>query len=87
MEKEYGLPYYPHISVGWDNNPRFNGFRPGIVKNNPPEEVKKGFVMRGNMQTAIRDRRRLLRLTAGMNGRKQAIWNRMTGMDMGIWRL
>ena len=45
MEKEYGLPYYPHISVGWDNNPRFNGFRPGIVKNNPPEEVKKGFVM------------------------------------------
>ena len=23
IEKEYSIPYFPHISVGWDNNPRF----------------------------------------------------------------
>ena len=34
---KYDIPYFPHISVGWDNNPRFKEFRPGIVKNNTPE--------------------------------------------------
>lgn len=45
IEKEYSVPYFPHISCGWDNNPRFKNFRPGIVKNNTPENVKKGFEM------------------------------------------
>ena len=45
MDREYSVPYFPHVSVGWDNNPRFKGFRGGIVKNNTPEEVKKGFEM------------------------------------------
>ena len=39
--KKYDIPYFPHISVGWDNNPRFNNFRRGIVKNNTPEEIEK----------------------------------------------
>lgn len=43
VDKDYDVPYYPHISVGWDNNPRFQAFRPGIVKNNTPENVKKAF--------------------------------------------
>lgn len=33
-------PYFPHVSVGWDNNPRFWGFRPGIVRNNTPERFE-----------------------------------------------
>ena len=41
----YNIPYFPHISVGWDNNPRFKEFRPGIVKNNTPENVEKAFIM------------------------------------------
>lgn len=45
LEKDYKLPYFPHISVGWDNNPRFIGLRQGVVKNNTPEMVKKGFEM------------------------------------------
>ena len=32
----YSIPYFPHVSVGWDNNPRFREFRGGIVKNNTP---------------------------------------------------
>lgn len=45
IEKEYSVPYFPHVSCGWDNNPRFKEFRPGIVKNNTPENVEKGFRM------------------------------------------
>ena len=41
IEKTYKVPYFPHVSIGWDNNPRFNRFRPGIIKNNTPENVKK----------------------------------------------
>ena len=40
-----GIPYFPHISVGWDNNPRFQNFKPGVVKNNTPDKVQKGFEM------------------------------------------
>ncbi len=41
IDENAGLPYYPHISCGWDNNPRFKKFRPGIVKNNTPENFEK----------------------------------------------
>jgi hypothetical protein len=45
IDREYEIPYFPHISVGWDNNPRFHGFRGGIVKNNTPEAIEEGFRM------------------------------------------
>lgn len=38
------IPYYPHVSLGWDNNPRHHGFQPGILRNNTPENVKKAFL-------------------------------------------
>ena len=40
IDREFNIPYYPHVSVGWDNNPRFMGFRDGIVKNNTPEAIE-----------------------------------------------
>ncbi|MBQ2793469.1 MAG: glycoside hydrolase family 99-like domain-containing protein [Clostridia bacterium] len=43
-EKDYGIPYYAHVSCGWDNNPRFKKFRPGIVKNNTPEAFERALV-------------------------------------------
>jgi hypothetical protein len=45
IDNEYSVPYFPHISCGWDNNPRFRKFRKGIVKNNTPENIKKGMQM------------------------------------------
>ena len=45
IDKAYSVPYFPHISCGWDNNPRFRRFREGIVKNNTPENFKKGMQM------------------------------------------
>ena len=41
IDKTSDIPYFPHVSCGWDNNPRFKKFRPGIVKNNTPENFEK----------------------------------------------
>jgi hypothetical protein len=48
VEREWALidqtctiPYFPHVSLGWDNNPRFKEFRPGIVRNNTPGNVQR----------------------------------------------
>ncbi len=40
-EDTYGIPYFAHVSLGWDNNPRFKKFRPGILRNNTPENIEK----------------------------------------------
>ena len=37
----YDIPYFPHVSIGWDNNPRFQEFRRGVCKNNTPENFEK----------------------------------------------
>jgi len=39
------IPYFPHVSLGWDNNPRFNAFRPGIMKNCTPENIERALRM------------------------------------------
>ncbi len=44
IEDTYEIPYYPQISLGWDNNPRFMDFKPGITKNNTPENVEKALI-------------------------------------------
>lgn len=43
LDKEYTVPYFAHVSVGWDTNPRFKEFRSGIIKNNTPENVRAAF--------------------------------------------
>jgi len=45
IDKDYQVPFYPHISVGWDNNPRFQNFKAGIMKNNTPENIEKALRM------------------------------------------
>ncbi len=45
IDGEYTVPYFPHISCGWDNNPRFRRLIPQCVKNNTPENVEKGMQM------------------------------------------
>jgi hypothetical protein len=45
MDEIYDLPYFPHVSIGWDNNPRFKTFRPGVVKKNTPENVQKALAL------------------------------------------
>ena len=45
IDREYDLPYFPHVSCGWDNNPRFRRFRSGIVRGNTPEMIERGLRM------------------------------------------
>ena len=38
------LVYYPHVSVGWDSNPRYLKLQPeGILRNNTPDHIEKMF--------------------------------------------
>lgn len=45
INETYDIKYYPSISLGWDNNPRFMDFKPGVTKNNTPENVEKALGM------------------------------------------
>lgn len=36
-DREYDVPYYPHISVGWDNNLRCYDLKRDFITNNTPE--------------------------------------------------
>ncbi|MCL2517166.1 MAG: glycoside hydrolase family 99-like domain-containing protein [Oscillospiraceae bacterium] len=45
LSAAYKIPYYAHVSIGWDNNPRFEMFRPGVVKNNTPDEIEKALIL------------------------------------------
>ena len=40
LNANYTVPYYPHVSVGWDANPRYTMFRPGIITHNEPEHFE-----------------------------------------------
>ncbi len=45
LDQSLDVPYFPHVSLGWDNNPRFHRFRPGILKNCTPENIERALVM------------------------------------------
>ena len=45
IDRTFKMPYYPHISVGWDSSPRYNSDRHDACLENTPENVKKGFEM------------------------------------------
>ena len=37
--------YFPHVSIGWDNNPRFKRFGGAVTRNNTPENFELGLRM------------------------------------------
>ena len=41
---ETGMTYFPHVAVGWDNNPRYKKYRDNVAVNNSPD----------NFETALR---------------------------------
>ena len=38
---KYDREYFPNVSIGWNNNPRFTDFREGIITDSNPEIFKK----------------------------------------------
>ena len=45
IRAEYPVPYYPHVTVGWDNNPRHKFLTLPIMKDATPSNFKKGLLM------------------------------------------
>ncbi len=43
VKAELNLTAYPHVSLGWDSNPRYNQFHDDVCTDNTPENVQKGF--------------------------------------------
>lgn len=64
MDETFGIPYFPHVSIGWDNNPRFQDFRPGIVTGNGPEQVEKALAQAKAFADAHPDRPPLITLNS-----------------------
>ena len=45
MDKKNDVLYFPHVSVGWDNNPRYKKFKKPVLENATPEKVEECFKM------------------------------------------
>ena len=45
MAAQKDVVYFPHVSLGWDNNPRFRTFNPPVVENATPDKVERFFRM------------------------------------------
>lgn len=43
LSRDLTATYYPHVSVGWDANPRYKNFLPSIMTDTTPENIRKGF--------------------------------------------
>lgn len=40
---EKGAVYFPNVSLGWDNNPRFEDYTYGVIKNATPDKIESAF--------------------------------------------
>lgn len=45
IKKEYKIPYFPHVSIGWDNNPRYKKLRSAVTQNSTPKNFEKALRM------------------------------------------
>jgi len=42
IDSTFSMPYYPHISIGWDNSPRIK--ESAVVRDNTPENFEKALL-------------------------------------------
>jgi len=55
ISKEYNVPYYPHVTIGWDNNPRYTKLVYPIMTENTPENFRQGLIMAKKFSDAHND--------------------------------
>ena len=61
IEKNYTKTlYFPHASIGWDNNPRFRNFGGSVTRNNTPENFEKALRMAKDYLDRHPDQHRLV---------------------------
>lgn len=39
LDEAFSFPYFPHVSVGWDNNPRFRGYLDCEMRETTPDNI------------------------------------------------
>jgi len=44
LDERFGFPYFPHVSVGWDNNPRYIGYHGPEMRETTPENIEKALI-------------------------------------------
>jgi hypothetical protein len=64
IDRTYSVPYYPHVSVGWDNNPRFRRFQDCICRGNSPEAFEKALLAAKNYLKKHPDRQKLITINS-----------------------
>ncbi len=64
IDDTFSQTYYPHVSIGWDNNPRFREYRETVCQNNTPENFKKALDMAVKYLDAHPNRQRLITLNS-----------------------
>lgn len=46
LNRSFSIPYFPHVSIGWDNNPRHTDIlKPNILRENTPEVFEESVRM------------------------------------------
>ncbi len=45
IDTDYRVPYYPHVSIGWDNNPRYRHFTGNVCRENTPAAFEEALRM------------------------------------------
>ncbi len=45
VSSNYSLLYFPHVSIGWDNNPRYRRFIDHVTRGNTPEKFEEALRM------------------------------------------
>ncbi len=64
IDEKFDIPYFPHISVGWDNNPRFNTYVQPEMKGTTPENIEKGLRMAKEYADSHPDRPKLITINS-----------------------
>ena len=60
IDENYAIDYFPHVSIGWDNNPRFRRFINHVARNNTPENFEKALRMADDFLDRHPQRHRLV---------------------------
>ncbi|MCH7228119.1 glycoside hydrolase family 99-like domain-containing protein [Haloferula sp. A504] len=62
--KQFDIPYFPHVSIGWDNNARFVGKREAVTENVNPEVFKRYLLKAKAYADAHPDQPKLITINA-----------------------
>jgi hypothetical protein len=64
LAASYSVPYYPHVSVGWDSSPRGATYRGAIIRNNTPANFEQALLRARDFADAHPDQAPLITINS-----------------------